>query len=646
MALMNNNTIQINNYLQNEMSAAERVAFENQLANDKELQYELEVQRNIINAAVNAGMKYEFAKAIKKQFIIRQFIKWGIVIFVSAIILVIFIFRQNILHSSNTENVIKQKDSIATKPFINPPIASINVPFSEYSFDAAKGDTIFYPSGSFICFPANAFVDASGNIINGIVSVNYREFVDPVDFFVSGIPMDYDSAGIKYNFESAGMFEINAYKDKIAVFVNQNAKPQINLSSKNKDPQQNVYFLDTVARDWKFIGKDKITEVKKLAKADQTYSSDNIPAELIGNATSEDYITEEAPKEAKPKPLLNQIKPVKPLKATPGNQTFSTEIEPGSFEELFAYNHLKFEVVNEADSKYKASDADEHWDNMKLDRTSTEGIYIITFTNSTRSVSYKVRPVLESGDYDAAIKVFDEKNKAYEQALNNRVERDKVASDSVIKMSKELEAKWNAENERIQKMNEVIIARNKKMKEMQEQQAKEMERQQKEYERLGKEQQQQWEKSMELAKQQQLLYEKAQEKYYKDQKLSTEVIRTFAITNFGVWNCDNPMLNNSILINSIFTNSTNATINLSTATVVYKGFNGIMQLATPSTIRVMPKKENMILGVYEDEVYYFSYKDFMNAGITAGTKDYTFKMQRSEKKISSYVEIRELIDKL
>lgn len=337
------------------MSAEERAAFENLLINDKELQYELEVQRNVINAAINAGIKAEFAKAMRHRIIIRQLIKWGIVVTLSIIILLVFLFRHSIFPTglSSKEN-ISQPDSLQSKPFIAPPSAALDIPFSQYSFDAAKGDTIYYPSGSIICFPANAFVDAAGNLIKGMVNINYREFADPVDFLVSGIPMDYDSAGVNYNFESSGMCEINAYQNNNAVFVNQQAKPQINLSGKNKDARHNVYFLDTVSRNWKFIGKDAITEVKKLAKI-KPHNREVIYADEQGNGISDDFTSSEdfiseAP-EKKINPMLNQVKPVKPLKATPGSQAFSIEIEPGSFEELFAYDRLKFEVVNDPDSK-------------------------------------------------------------------------------------------------------------------------------------------------------------------------------------------------------------------------------------------------------------------------------------------------------
>lgn len=35
-------------------------------------------------------------------------------------------------------------------PFITPPIKSADVPYKEYEVDAAKGDTLIYPTGSII----------------------------------------------------------------------------------------------------------------------------------------------------------------------------------------------------------------------------------------------------------------------------------------------------------------------------------------------------------------------------------------------------------------------------------------------------------------------------------------------------------------
>ncbi len=615
------------------MNAEERAAFEILLATDKELQYELEVQRNIVNAAINAGMKAEFAKAIRQKIIVRRFIQWGSILLVAIVVLLIFIFRDNIFTRRAKVEESKQAVILSDKPFITPPSAIINIPYSEYSLDAAKGDTIYYPSGSILCFPANAFVDGSGNIIKGTVNITYREFADPIDFFVSGVPMDYDSAGVKYNFESSGMCEINAYKDNKPIFVNQQAQPQINLSTNNRDPKHNLYYLDTVRRNWKFIGKDKITEVKDLVKV-KTPEMENISKGRAGNVSYESDMNDYE--------LLPLIP--KPIKATPGRQAFSIEIEPGSFEELFIYNKQKFEVIDE--TTYKRSDADEHWDNMKLDKSITEGIYIVTFTNTRRTVAYKVRPVLSGTDYDAALKLFNEKNQVYDQKKNNRIVKEKIVADSIISSNKQADEKFKADKERNEELNRLIIARNKKLREMQQQQKETLAKQLKANEDAAKEQQRIWDQQAEAAKAQQLIFEKQQQKFEKDNSLSLEIVRTFGITSFGYWNCDRPQYPRELItIQAIFTYDNNTLI-LPSASVAYRGFNGVVPFAYLAPIRVFTGRENMILGINDGLFYYFSYKNFAALGITKDTKKVTFNMQRAEKPFSSYVDIRSFIERL
>jgi hypothetical protein len=59
---MNNNSEQIGRYLQNEMNAEEKAAFEKQLTNDKDLQQELFIQKQIVKAVKTAGLKNTFRK--------------------------------------------------------------------------------------------------------------------------------------------------------------------------------------------------------------------------------------------------------------------------------------------------------------------------------------------------------------------------------------------------------------------------------------------------------------------------------------------------------------------------------------------------------------------------------------------------------
>lgn len=611
---MKDNSIQINNYLQNEMSADEKAAFEMKLAADKELQQELQIQQRVIAAAEKAGLKQEFAKAIRQRRMIRRTLMAATVVIICLFTVLVVTYQDQL--SADKNNTAKKEQEYSTQenepahPFINPPLAAVNVPVSEYTITAETGGTIFHPSGSVIYFPPNAMVNEAGALIKGTVHITYREFADPLDFFVSGIPMQFDSAGKKYNFESSGMCEINARQENKTVFVNPLASPQLHLSSKNKSPLHNVYYLDTVARSWKYTGKDTITEVRKLFTAKPPVAG---------------YTAKE---------MANKIpeRPLKPVKASDDRQHFNIKIDPGSFEELFAYDNMRFEVLNESsnqsalsESSYKPSDAEEHWDNVKLDRSNTEGVYSITFTNALRKVTYKVRPVLEGADYTAALKVFNEKNRQYEEALKNRIVNDQRIIDSITVLNKQQLDKMNAAKARNEKMNALIAARNKQLKE----QRAEMVR-----------------RSEELRKAEEerfLLFERNQEKYIANIALTGEILRTFTISNFGVWNCDHPQYPvNEIPLFVKYTDSSNNSLPLFSVSVVYKGFNGITQFPSAGQIRVIPGSENMIWSIADESFYYFSYADFMQSGITKDSKDFVFRLRKAGKKITSYKEIRQL----
>jgi hypothetical protein len=58
-----------------------------------------------------------------------------------------------------------------------------------------------------------------------------------------------------------------------------------------------------------------------------------------------------------------------------------------------------------------------HWENVKLASTSKPGIYTVTFNQCKKNRFLPGRPVLEEGDYDAAMKVFREKEKCLPTCL-------------------------------------------------------------------------------------------------------------------------------------------------------------------------------------------------------------------------------------
>ena len=116
---MDNNSILIDRYLQNEMSADEKTAFEEKLASDKNLQEEFNIQKQIIKAAENAALKNEFAKAIKKIFITKQLIRWGIIAAIGIAAFIFYAVKTGLFsHNEKGEKSIAAKDSPARKMWI------------------------------------------------------------------------------------------------------------------------------------------------------------------------------------------------------------------------------------------------------------------------------------------------------------------------------------------------------------------------------------------------------------------------------------------------------------------------------------------------------------------------------------------------
>lgn len=307
-----------------------------------------------------------------------------------------------------------------TSRFIHPPNEKMDIPYKEYSVDAAKGDTIVYESGSILQFPANAFVDKQGKVVTGKVQVKYREFSSPIDFYLAGIPMQYDSAGKSYTFSSSAMCEVYAYKDGEPVFVNQASKPVFSIATDNDEPGHNVYYLDTTNKKWLYEGANKI-----IRKA---------PVKASSKATA---IVDEM--------VINIEPPVKPEEANDKTPVIRIEIDTASIKEFMGYNNLQFQL--EPDQQFNPADTLQEWTNVELKKGSSKGQYLVKFSNNKKSVLYKARPVFESKDYKAALKEFDRKNKEYQSQIAARRKADaaqikKYRQDS---LANELQAKKNAE---------------------------------------------------------------------------------------------------------------------------------------------------------------------------------------------------------
>ncbi|WP_462252484.1 hypothetical protein [Ferruginibacter sp.] len=183
---MDNNSILIDRYLQNEMSADEKITFEEKLVADKNLQEEFNIQKQVIKAAENAGLKNEFVKAIKKRILAKKIIRWGII---AAIGIAAFIF-----YAVKTDlflHIAKGEKGTAAQGFPAP---------EKFDIDNAADTIIETKDGVVFAIPANAF--SSNN-----VQLEIRTALTPEDIIKSGLSTMSNGDLL----QTAGMFSIKGF---------------------------------------------------------------------------------------------------------------------------------------------------------------------------------------------------------------------------------------------------------------------------------------------------------------------------------------------------------------------------------------------------------------------------------------------------
>ena len=446
---------------------------------------------------------------------------------------------------------------------VNPPIPTADIPFKEYEVDAAKGDTIVYPSGSVLLFPKDAFVDKNGKLIEGKVNIKYREFADPVDQFLSGIPMEYDSAGVKYTFESAGMCDIQAFKDGKPVFVNKENKPVINIVSQNTDLAQNLYFLDTIKKQWINRGKSEVLELGKI-KIDTPMQA----------ATA-----------------TNFQKPIRPSLLDDELPIIKVNIDTASFDELKSYHNLQFQL-DKSENRFSPQDATISWDDIKLVKGIKNGLYNIRFSKAfgdyKKSVEYKVKPVLNEKDYAKALLAYDKQMAAYEKKIAAREAADKANREAYVKDSIENSA-IDKDNAKTAALNKIIEAKNAEID------AK---------------------NKIEEEKEQAII----------NQNMQNRVRRNFEIDGFGVWNCDRAFIPGStVTIKPFYVNNNDTALELYAVNLLIKDLNTVVDERTDK-IKIPLDATCMMVGVYDGRFAYITYDEFKQLNITKETEKMTIPM--------------------
>lgn len=461
----------------------------------------------------------------------------------------------------------------ASAACIAPPFRNLDIPYNSFKVKSEKASELAYPSGSRIRIPAGAFVDEKGQPVAGEVEVKYRELRDPVDFFLSGIPMAYDSAGVKYHFESAGMIDIAAFKNGKVVYMNPAKKVEIQLASDNPSTAFNLYRLDTASHNWIYLGKDKIEpKDKSVLPGDENLASIKAKADLqlaeVKSVNDKTVARIEAVRDEKLAQLetrmpLPQDIPQEPKKASKTNHRFNVQLDYSEFPEMKAFKGVLWEVDQTA-KKFDRKIYDIEWEDIRLVAGEKQGAYVAVLKKGLRTEKIDVYPVFEGRNFEEAQAEYQKKFAAYNNALTNRKAEEK-------RLREEYESQMRAQQLAYQKFQDQI----------KKQMAQAIEDFNKQFASMSTDQQ---------------------------------VFRIFNISGFGVYNCDSPHLYpTGADIMATFTDESDRQLVCKTQLyLVDKARNGMFTYyANPEkSFRFSPTAENILWTVANGRLYTYMPDEF------------------------------------
>ena len=184
------------------------------------------------------------------------------IIVVVSVLIIVFLSIRNCSCSPTKTN---EKPIVTSNNYLltNPPLPELDIPYQKFEIDPSQPNVLFSKMGAKINIPSDAFLDKDGNVIKGKVEVSFREFYNPLDFYLAGIPMNYNDNGVDKVLESGGMVELTAKSNKAELFVNPSSKIKVEMKSWTKSKDFNLYDLDKTTGKWIEKGKDSISVFNK-----------------------------------------------------------------------------------------------------------------------------------------------------------------------------------------------------------------------------------------------------------------------------------------------------------------------------------------------------------------------------------------------
>lgn len=291
------------------------------------------------------------------------------------------------LFACNGDNPTNSNETATQTSVIQPPLEGDFVNEAVFTIDPTVENNLETNNGSHFTIPANALVDADGNMVADEVEVTFKQYHSIADIISSGIPMRYDSLGQSFDFESAGMFSLDGMANDAPVFVKEGESIAMNLASdKGEDEPFNFYELDENTGDWTFEHAD--LPVRGNPKFD--------PANYL---------------------------PPKPTPVSDDAFVLDIDFDLSNYAELNVFSGIVWEYTGTHDSlDPRKSDlvGKTPFTDFELEPTHEDAYeYFMTMKNNDVAFTTKVKAALDGEDLDLALTSFEAKKTAVQKEMEN-----------------------------------------------------------------------------------------------------------------------------------------------------------------------------------------------------------------------------------
>ena len=206
----------IEQYLNDQLNAADRLQFEQEIANDPALKAAVDDQRAIMKGMDRIALRQNITKAARRYHGRRNLIRLGIGGVVVAGLFALLFLQWHPHEAGERQNVGASQYNGTALPALNeagkPDWATADSMIAAQQFILhADSDTIIETKGGMVCsVPANAFVGADGKAVTGTIQLYIKEATDPLTIMKAGLTTRSGDRLL----QTGGMFFMDARQGK------------------------------------------------------------------------------------------------------------------------------------------------------------------------------------------------------------------------------------------------------------------------------------------------------------------------------------------------------------------------------------------------------------------------------------------------